>query len=329
MIEIKNRFQGIIGQEKAKKKLSFYLDNYDSTRILPHILFIAPKGCGKTMMAKAVGKNLTLEESPDRPLEENASDKKPLKRFLEINCSSIKSTSEFINGFLSEHVVNKEVTILFDEASELPKSVTMFLLSALNPNSSNFNSVSHNGITLDFDFRKQTFMFATTEAHRLFHALVDRCERIDIEEYSLDNLGEIVRLNLNREGLSIEDDTLKNVSTVVRGNARASQKMANNIRNYLVRAKKTCFDSGDWEEVKRVLSIVPLGLNDIELQIMRALYQRRDTSLTNLSAKIGLTAECIRKDFEMYLQKQDLMCISTGGRSLTMKGQRYLEDLKT
>ena len=90
------------------------------------------------------------------------------------------------------------------------------------------------------------------------------------------------------------------------------------------KAKKEKFDAGDWVKLKHALGIMPLGLNDIEIQILKALRGRKDCSLTNLSAKVGLTAQCIRQDFEMYLQKTNLMSISTGGRSLTGEGEEYL-----
>jgi len=49
--------------------------------------------------------------------------------------------------------------------------------------------------------------------------------------------------------------------------------------------------------------------------------------LTNIAAKTGLTPECLRRDFEMYLQKHSLMEITTSGRSITPRGQKYLKDL--
>ena len=70
---------------------------------------------------------------------------------------------------------------------------------------------------------------------------------------------------------------------------------------------------------------MPLGLNDIEIQILKALRERKVCSLTNLAAKVGMTTECIRRDFEMYLQKQSLMNIGTGGRSLSKQGLDYLK----
>ena len=221
--------------------------------------------------------------------------------------------------------MNKEVTVLFDEASELPKDVTMFLLSALNPTSNHFNTVTYDEHTFDFNFRRQTFMFATTEAHKIFHALIDRCDRIDMEEYTLSELGRIVQLNLDEGKMKADPTVLDEIATVLRGNARAAQKMANDMKNYLSRAKKKKFDAGDWMKLKHALGIMPLGLNDIEIQIMKALRQRKTCSLTNLAAKIGMTTECIRRDFEMYLQKQNLMNIATGGRSLSKEGLDYLK----
>ena len=107
----------IVGQSIAKRKLEFHLKNYDASSIMPHLMFIAPKGCGKTMMAKATGKNLAYDGVT-----------KPL---IELNCSTLKSVGQFINQVIIPHVNQRECTVLFDEASELPKDVTMALLTIL------------------------------------------------------------------------------------------------------------------------------------------------------------------------------------------------------
>ena len=307
-------FPDIVGQTIAKRRLGFHLDNYKATNILPHLLFIAPKGCGKTTLAKATARNLVGTDSTGKP-----------KPFLELNCSTLKSVKQFINQVVIPHVNHRECTVLFDEASELPKDVSMALLTMLNPNKENRTTFSYEDYTIDFDFRRQSFMFATTEAHKLFHALIDRCDRIDMEEYTLNELGKILQLNLDNEKMTATPTVLDDIATILRGNARAAQKMANNMKNYLSRAKKKKFDAGDWAKLKHALGIMPLGLNDIEIQIMKALRERKSCSLTNLAAKIGLTTECIRRDFEMYLQKQNLMNIGTGGRSLSKDGLDYLK----
>jgi Holliday junction resolvasome RuvABC ATP-dependent DNA helicase subunit len=122
---------------------------------------------------------------------------------------------------------------------------------------------------------------------------------------------------------------LGEIAPVLRGNARAAQKMANNMKSYLQRKNDKKFMKKHWQDLKHALGILPLGLNRIEVQILRALSEKKESSLTNLSAKTGLTVQCIRQDFELYIQKHGLMEINTGGRSLTSKGHDYLKELET
>ena len=310
-----NRFPAIVGQKIAKRKLNFHLDNYEASSVIPHLLFIAPKGCGKTTLAKAAGQNL-IKDGTGKP-----------KPFIEINCSTLKSVPQFINQVVVPHIHQRECTVLFDEASELPKPITMMLLTVLNPNAENRTTFSFEDYVMDFDFRQQSFMFATTEAHKLFHALIDRCDRIDMEEYTYDELARIIMLNVEAIDLDCDEDILMEIAPILRGNARAAQKMANNMKSYLKRTNSKKFTVKDWKALKYALGILPLGISRIELQILRALAEKKESSLTNLSAKTGLTVQCIRQDFELYIQKHNLMEIATGGRSLTMAGHKYLKDL--
>ena len=304
-------FPDIVGQDKAKKKLQFFHRGYEASGIIPHLMFIAPKGCGKTTLAKAIGRQLKSSETGKT------------KRFLEINCSTIKNVKQFFNQVIVPHVANKECTILFDEASELPKDVTMMLLTCLNPNENNRNEFAYEDYVVDFDFRIHSFLFATTEAHKIFHALMDRCERVDLEEYSYNQLGTIIARQM--KGIKFEKGVLDDVATVLRGNARAAQKMANNMKTYLQAKKSKKFSKKDWLIMKDELGILPLGVNRIELIVLNALKEKKECSLTHLAAKTGLTPQCLRQDFEMYLQKMNLMEITTSGRALTKTGHDYLE----
>lgn len=307
-----NQFDGIVGQDAAKRKLAFYLEGYKASRIVPHLMFVAPKGCGKTTLAIATAKRLTKKEDGSKP-----------KTFLEINCSTLKNVRQFINQVVFPHIADKDVTVLFDEASELPRDVTMALLTILNPNKENKNSFAFDDTLIDFDFSRQSFLFATTEAQLIFHSLMDRLERIDLEEYSHSHLAEIVKKNLLH--VTFKDGVLVKVASVLRGNARQAQKMSMNINTYLKNKSQTTFDDKDWAALSNSLGILPLGLNRIELQILNILATRKESSLTSLSAKTGLTRECIQKDFELYLQKLNLMEISKLGRILTTKGAEYLK----
>ncbi len=311
-MEQQNYFKDIVGQDVAKKKLTFFIKNYEASSILPTLMFVAPKGCGKTTVAKAVGRCLKNSEGKT-------------KKFLEINCSTVKSLKQFFNQIIIPHVNGQEVTVLLDEASELPKDVTMALLTILNPNPENFTQFSYEDYVVDFDFRRISFMMATTEAQSIFHALMDRCERVDLEEYSYDDLAEIINRVTNRAKFS--EGVLEQIAPVLRGNARAAQKMSNHINSFMASTKGSKFGIAEWDTLKDMLGTLPLGLSRIELQLLRILAEKKQCSLTYLAAKTGLTKSCLQRDFEMYLQKEGLMEIDRGGRGLTAKGQEYLKTL--
>jgi len=165
-------------------------------------------------------------------------------------------------------------------------------------------------------------MFATTETQSVFHALMDRLERVDLEEYTIEEMGKIVALNLE---LDIEHKTLQDIASVLRGNARAAQKMAHKIESYCRQKNVTRFDAKHWQELSRILNIFPLGLNVTEIQLLNILKDNKDCSLTNLSAKTGLSKQAVQRDFEIYLQKHSLMEITTAGRNITAKGLDYLK----
>ena len=235
-------FADVIGQNAAKRRMTFYQQCYTKSGMMPNSMIVAQKGGGKTFMAKALGQHL---------IKDGEAKAKP---FLEINCASLKNIRQFFNNVVVPHMVDKDITILFDEASELPKDLTMGLLTILNPNSNNRNEFAVDDYVVDFDFRRHTFMFATSEPHKVFHALLDRLDRIDLEEDSASELAEIVSQNL--PDVKFEDGVLEQISDVLRGNARAAQKMATNIQTHLAAKDSTRFGMGDWGYLQHHLEVL-------------------------------------------------------------------------
>jgi Holliday junction DNA helicase RuvB len=305
-------FDKIIGQEKVKKRLNFFIEAQNTSLLSPHILFVAPRGCGKTLLAQTYASNLVNKEGKKRKL-------------ITINCSSLVKLKQFVNDVLLPYVAGKEVTILFDEASEIPRDITMALLTILNPNKENKNSFSYSDLNLDFDFKKVTFLFATTEAHKIFHALIDRLERIDLEEYSSEDLATIVKNNVTSD---ITHKVINEVSKVLRGNARKATQMANHINLYLSTSDNKSFDTKSWNDFSIKMGILPLGLSPLELKILQTLGERSETTLTNLSAKTHMTRQSLQRDLESHLQRLNLIEVTPTGRKLTIQGKNYLEALK-
>jgi len=298
-------FSEIVGQDKIKNKLNFLIEGYNKTKILPHLLFVAPRGCGKTLIAQKTANLLKREKT------------------IIVNCSTIKNVKSFFNQIMLPYVFDKDATIIFDEASELPRDVTMALLTILNPNSTNQNDFTFDDGTYTFRFNQNTFIFCTTEAQKIFHALLDRLYRIDLQDYSHGELGKIINSNLSMKNQSVKEDILNEVASVCRGNARQAQSMANQVSSYLASKNSKELDKTGWLEIKDRLSIYPLGLTEIELNVIKLLKEYGELRLTNLSAKTNLTKDMLQKNVELYLMRNHLIEIRPTGRALTKKGHDY------
>ena len=305
-------FDEMIGQSKTKSVLGFYIDAFEKTEILPHMFIVGQRGQGKTMLATQVAKNLRSKTLGK------------VKPMLTINCSTLKNVRQFIEDIVLQYVRDQHITLFFDEVHEMPVPIQTCLLTVLNPNKHNMNTLRFEDYHIEFDFTKVSFIFATTDPQRVITPLKDRCRMVHMEEYQYDELGQIVKNN--SEDLEFDEDTLRDIASVCRGNARNATLMAkDNIMQFARRHNVSYIDMSIWNRIKGVLGILPLGLENTELQILKVLKERNICSLTNISAVTGLSSQALRAEFELYPLKHNLMEIAQGGRRLTKQGREYLE----
>jgi len=305
-------FDEMIGQSKTKSILGFYIDAFEKTEILPNLFIVGQRGQGKTMLATQVAKNLRSKTLGK------------VKPMLTINCSTLKNVRQFIEDIVLQYVRDQHITLFFDEVHEMPVPIQTCLLTVLNPNKHNMNTLRFEDYHIEFDFTKVSFIFATTDPQRVITPLKDRCRMVHMEEYQYDELGQIVKNN--SEDLEFDEETLRDIASVCRGNARNATLMAkDNILQFARRHNVSFVDMNIWGRIKTVLGILPLGLENTELQILKVLKDRTVCSLTNISAVTGLSSQALRAEFELYPLKHNLIEIVQGGRRLTGHGREYLK----
>lgn len=319
-------FKNVVGQKGAKRTLTQMIENYRRSRYFPSTLSIAPKGQGKTTLAIETARNLWKFDELGNP-EINAATGRPrIKPLVKVNCASLKSVKTFINEFVIRHIQDKDVTVLFDEAGEIPHKVSQAMLDIFNTSGAdtNYKTTYQEGeYFCEFDFRRQTFLFCTSESHKVFHSLADRLKKLTLSDYSPSEIQEIFKLNLPE--VEFEDGVLDDVASVSRGNARHIKQVAIDCYDFLQGSK--VFMAEDWDRFKYIYNVAPLGLNELEIAILRHLSgNARGTSLFRLSAKTGMTREQLQRDGEMFLHKHELMEVGTAGRQITAKGLQYLKD---
>jgi len=304
-------FSHLIGQDNVKKKLNFYLKAYHATNVCPFLNLVGAKGLGKTLFAKEFAKNLNNKDGSKRP-------------FLELNCSTIKNNAQFFEQIFIPLIMNNEITSLFDEAHALPKDLTMAFLTIFNTEKTNTKEFVYDDQTFTFDFTKQTFIFATTESDKLFPPLKDRLSTVDFEQYSSDNLSDIIKLNC--DGIHFTKDALDALSLTVRGNARNAVMRSKEIVLYCESENKNTFDLDDYAKLTDLLGILPHGITCTEKQILEILADRGSCKLQTLSAVTGLSPTSLRRDHEIYLLRKNFIQID-GERKITNFGKNLIQSL--
>ena len=297
-------FDKLVGQNSVKKKLGFYLEAYNSTSIVPFLNFVGAKGLGKTEFAREFGRNILNAEGNKRT-------------FVEINSSTVKGVRQFFEQIYLPFILDKEVTIFFDEAHALPKEVIMVFLSIFNTESGTEKTIVHKETAYTFDFKKHSFLFATTESDKIFAPFKDRLITIDFDNYSQEDLSQIFLNNL--QNITFAPDALEYISSTFRGNARNCVQRVKDIQFYSVSRNVNHFSMTEIKDLCDTLGILPEGCTQIEWRILNILRKEGRQSLQGLSARTGLSRSSIQKDHENYLLSRGYMEIDIQ-RVITAKG---------
>lgn len=309
-------WEDIVGQKGPKGKFQFYFDSAKSGEPFPILMLIGQKGNGKTELMKSAAAKLK-----DINSQANVE-----KKGMLVNAAAIKNLKQFWNSIVIPVLNDRDVTLCIDEAHQLKDDVTAALLTITEPNESYKTSFTYDDFPVDFDLKRQTFMFATTEPQSVFHALMNRCQRVDLEPYSFEDLIKI--MNIHCPGITFEKGVLDEVAPILRGNARTTVYMARDIKRMIKLNGHLHFTQKDWHKLSKTLDILPAGITRTELAVMRVIGSRQDSSLTRIAASLGMTSDSVRKDAEPYLLAQGFMEIGTGGRNITPKGAEFLKALE-
>ena len=193
----------------------------------------------------------------------------------------------------------------------------MAFLTIFNTEKNHKKSFEWNEMRFDFNFKQQTFIFATTETDKIFPPLKDRLTAVDFERYNQQELADIVKLCVPH--ICFADDCIQKISTTIRGNARSAVKRAKEIDLYCGAKNISIFELEHFEDLSDQVGILPLGITHTEKQILEVLNNCGSATLTGLAAKIGMSKTALQRDHELYLLHKSLIEID-GKRKITGGG---------
>jgi len=275
---------------------------------MDHVLFHGPPGLGKTTLAHVIAKeknsNLVVTSGP-----------------------SLEKPADIV-GLLSN--LSEGDVLFIDEIHRISKGVEEYFYSAMEDFKVDFITGSGTfAKTLTFPLKRFTLVGATTRVGMLSSPLRDRFGlTYHLDFYSEDELTEIVNRSSGILGVSIEQDSSKEIAIRSRGTPRIANRLLRRVRDYYeVNHKEKKLDKMIASEAMELEGVDMKGLDRLDRQYLTTLsnnYNGGPAGIEALAATLNEESQTLVDVVEPYLLKIGFIIRTPSGRKVTLDGLRYL-----
>lgn len=268
-------FEKIVGQNQAKLAIQdWYLSEQQP------LLIYGSSGFGKTLFAESLGAR-TIDTTQMRGDRMN---------------TILKPIKEAEDGDI----------LFFDEIHSLPGKVLEGLYKIIDK-----GTFYDTELCMDLPIPKVRFVFATNILTPLPEAFRNRCKFVELQNYSPEELNQIVHL----ANPALEPDAIEPIIKASKGVPRTALSLAKSLKAGAVTEKYTALDV---EKVNNLLNSRfkingDTGLSDKEFKIVQKVIERGQISSTAVANMLG----CSLKDAKMLyiepLRAAEWLAVSTHG----------------
>lgn len=302
-------FDEYIGQTPIIKALRVYVDAAKGRgEALDHVLFFGPPGLGKTTLAQAtayeMGSNIHVTSAP-----------------------ALKKPHDLAG--LLEKVQERDVFFI-DEIHSLTSLAEEMLYSAMEDY--RFDIIEGRGrdaYTVNIKLPRFTLIGATTRSGAISAPLRRRFGiALHLEFYKVSELVKIIRRTSDIIGLVMDDDSARMIAERSKGSPSIANNRLKRVRDFAQITTDGYVNPSIVNETFKRIGIDPMGLEAIDLKLMRTLtktFKNQATGINALSQVMGEDAVVISRIYEPYLIKLGFLVRTKQGRKVTDQGIAYLK----
>jgi Holliday junction DNA helicase RuvB len=302
------RLDEYIGQDNMKESLSVFIQAARQRgEAMDHVLLYGPPGLGKTTMAAVIANEMGVSmRSTSGPAIERPGD---------------------LAAILTN--LRKNDVLFIDEVHRLSRAVEEVLYPAMEDSA--LDLVVGKGPaarTLRLALPRFTIIAATTRVAMLSSPLRDRFGvtfRLDF--YDRASMEAIVRRSAHILNVEIDVGGTEEIAQRARGTPRVANRLLKRVRDYAQVRAGGAITRSVAQEALGMLDVDPLGLDEIDRRVLRAIVEKFDggpVGLDTIAACISEESDTIMDVYEPYLLQLGFLARTPRGRTATRRAYEHL-----